>query len=317
MKKFKILIIENLFPSIINFLKSSLHFEFNFYEKPLDINFLNSIIKNYSILIIRSGTILQNEDFFKRAQFLKLIIRCGKGIDNINIEFCKKYFIEIFPIDNANTISVAEFTIGLILCLSKNIVQAHNNVIKKIWKRKNFTITNFNIEKKKIGFVGFGKIPLAIFNRLQSFGSLFYFYDPYIRSYPKNIVFISLKKLFKISDIISIHLPLTEETNQMINKKYFSLMKKTSFLINTSRGSVINEHDLFFHLKQNKIQGAALDVFQKEPLKKSHSFRNLKNIIFTPHIAGSTMNSEINFVKEIKKKLYLFYEKNKNRSCSN
>ena len=245
--------------------------------KKVDYNFLKKNIRGINVII--AGTEIYDEKVLKLASNLKAIYRIGVGTDNINLDFCKRNNIKIFTSKTDLSTGVAEHAIGLIFSAIKKIIEFDKNVKTKKWKKQT---TNL-LSNKKIGIIGLGKIGKKIYKLLKPF-KLKYFYNDEKRSNYSNIKFKSIKELFKICDIISIHLPFNKKTNRIINKKIFIQSNPNIILINTSRGEVINEIDLANFLLKNKKSIAALDVFQKEPYVGK--LQNLQNIILTPHVSG-------------------------------
>ena len=245
--------------------------------KKVDYNFLKKKISRINVII--AGTEVYDEKVLKLASDLKAIYRIGVGTDNINLDFCKKNNIKIFTSKTDLSTGVAEHAIGLIFSAIKKITEFDKNIKTKKWKKR----TTKLLSNKKIGIIGLGKIGKKIYKLLKPF-KLEYFYNDEIRYDYLDIKFKSIKELFKICDVITIHLPLNKKTNKIINKKIFIQSNPNIILINTSRGEVINETDLANFLFKNKKAFAALDVFQKEPY--FGKLQKLQNIILTPHVGG-------------------------------
>ena len=245
--------------------------------KKVDYNFLKKKISRINVII--AGTEIYDEKVLKLASNLKAIYRIGVGTDNINLDFCKKNNIKIFTSKTDLSTGVAEHAIGLIFSAIKKITEFDKNIKTKKWKKQ----TTKLLSNKKIGIIGLGKIGKKIYKLLKPF-KLKYFYNDEIRYDYLDIKFKSIKELFKICDVITIHLPLNKKTNKIINKKIFIQSNPNIILINTSRGEVINEIDLVNFLLKNKKAFAALDVFQKEPYVGK--LQKLQNIILTPHVGG-------------------------------
>tara|TARA_B100000242_G_scaffold291316_1_gene264411 strand:- start:2001 stop:2909 length:909 start_codon:yes stop_codon:yes gene_type:complete len=245
--------------------------------KKVDYNFLKKKISRINVII--AGTEVYDEKVLKLASDLKAIYRIGVGTDNINLDFCKKNNIKIFTSKTDLSTGVAEHAIGLIFSAIKKITEFDKNIKTKKWKKR----TTKLLSNKKIGIIGLGKIGKKIYKLLKPF-KLKYFYNDKKRYNYSNIKFKSIKELFKICDVITIHLPLNKKTNKIINKKIFIQSNPNIILINTSRGEVINETDLANFLFKNKKAFAALDVFQKEPY--FGKLQKLQNIILTPHVGG-------------------------------
>ena len=271
---------------------------------------LEKIIKDYDGLIVRNKTQL-NSDVLKNASNLRFIGRLGVGLDNIDTEFCKSKNIHVQPATGMNADSVAEYVISSSMFLIKKIPMFHNGTVKGNWPRT--TIKSAEINGKCIGIVGFGTIGRKVADYSLKNGLNVLAYDPYIKKLDdneKNYKLSSLENVFKDADIISLHLPLTEETKNLINKSSFSKMQKQPIIINTSRGSVVNENDLIDAYDQNLISGFALDVFENEPIKKDlyERITSEMNCILTPHISGVTTESNIRVSNFIVKKAIDFFK---------
>ena len=235
----------------------------------------------------------------------------GVGLDNIDTEFCKSKNIHVQPATGMNADSVAEYVISSSMSLIKKIPMFHNGTVNGNWPRT--TIKSAEINEKYIGIVGFGTIGRKVADYSLKNGLNVLAYDPYIKKLDdneKNYKLSSLENVFKDADIISLHLPLTEETKNLINKSSFSKMQKQPIIINTSRGSVVNENDLIDAYDQNLISGFALDVFENEPIKKDlyERITSEMNCILTPHISGVTTESNIRVSNFIVKKAIDFFK---------
>ncbi len=271
---------------------------------------LLEIIKDYDGLIVRNKTQV-NKNILSNAKNLKFIGRLGVGLDNIDTEFCKSKNIHVQPATGMNADSVAEYVISSSMSLIKKIPMFHNETVKGNWPRT--TIKSAEINGKCIGIVGFGTIGRKVADYSLKNGLNVLAYDPYIKKLDenkKNYKLSSLENVFKDADIISLHLPLTEETKNLINKSSFSKMQKQPIIINTSRGSVVNENDLIDAYDQNLISGFALDVFENEPIKKDlyERITSEMNCILTPHISGVTTESNTRVSNFIVKKAIDFFK---------
>jgi|TARA_B100001964_G_scaffold156494_1_gene171915 phosphoglycerate dehydrogenase-like enzyme len=304
----KILITEFMNQNSIRYLKKKFNVVYNknFWKNKKK---LENIISNFDAIIVRNKTQV-NESLLKQTNNLKFIGRLGVGLDNINTKYCKKRRIHVQPATGMNADSVAEYVIGSSLYLIKNISLLHDGTTNGLWPR---TLLNSREIKGKIfGLLGFGTIGKKVCKLAKNFGAEVVSFDPYInKSIQKkfNIKLLSFKKLIKISDIISIHLPLNDKTKNLIKYSTFTLMKKKPIIINSSRGSIVNENDLIRAYKKKLISGFALDVFNQEPVSKIFYKKIDKSIncIITPHIAGVTDESNIRVSDFIVKKLIKFF----------
>ncbi|KKR32848.1 MAG: D-3-phosphoglycerate dehydrogenase [Candidatus Gottesmanbacteria bacterium GW2011_GWC2_39_8] len=253
------------------------------------------IIPNQSeidAVFIRTYTKI-NSDFLDIYPNLKFIIRAGVGLDNIDSEECKKKNIRVFNSPGSNSNAVAELVISYILMLLRKMPRQINSLKQGKWRDKEFM--GEELKNKIVGLVGCGAIGKLIAKKLENFGvGKFVGFDPFLSEEglkENNIRKVELEELIKISDIITLHLPLTQETKNLISEKQFSLMKKNAFLINTSRGGIVNEKDLIKTLKEGKISGAALDVFENEP-NMNKELLEIENLIATPHIGAYTHEAD-------------------------
>ena len=239
--------------------------------------FLIKNIKDVDAVI--AGTEIYNDRILASAKKLKLISRIGVGIDNIDLKYCKKNKIKVLSSKTELSTGVAEHSLALIFSALKKINYFDRNLKKNIWKKKN---TNL-LYGKKIGIIGFGKIGKKIYNLTKPF-NLEYFYNDKIKIKNSNIRYKTIKEIFSICDIITLHLPFNKNTKNIIEKRILSNVRHKIIIINTSRGEIINENDLFRFLIKNKESVTCLDVFGKEPYKGN--LNKLSNIILTPHVSG-------------------------------
>ena len=305
----KILITEFINKNSLDELNNNFQIKFDekLWEKEEE---LLEIIKDYDGLIVRNKTQV-NKNILSNAKNLKFIGRLGVGLDNIDTEFCKSKNIHVQPATGMNADSVAEYVISSSMFLIKKIPMFHNGTVKGNWPRTK--IKSAEINGKCIGIVGFGTIGRKVADNSLKNGLNVLAYDPYIKKLDdneKDYKLSSLENVFKDADIISLHLPLTEDTKNLINKSSFSKMQKQPIIINTSRGSVVNENDLIDAYDQNLISGFALDVFKNEPIKKDlyERITSEMNCILTPHISGVTTESNIRVSDFIVKKAIDFFK---------
>lgn len=247
------------------------------------------LIPDMDALIVRNNTLV-NETILAASKQLKVIGRLGVGLNNINVELCKKKNITIIPATGANTVSVAEYVISCMLLLSRKVFNATKSVVAGDWPRTKF-MHGLELYNQTLGIIGLGSIGKAVATRAKSFDMNIISYDPLIKETSSEFSYIqmkSLEEIFTQSDIITLHIPLNADTKNLINKDKIQLMKKGSILINTSRGEVVDENALIASLKSHHLGGAALDVFNQEPLTKENAnkFKDISNLICTPHISG-------------------------------
>ena len=252
-------------------------------------NEIYPLLKDANGIIVRIGYL--DRKTIMSLNNLEVIGRTGVGVDNIDLEAANEKGIPVVITPGANTRSVAEHTLAFILALSKDL-----KVNDMEMHKGNYNIRNnckaFEILGKTLGIIGFGNIGQEVAKLCSSIGIKILIYDPFIK--PKIVEDMGfqfteqLELLLKKSDIISIHVPLTKDTAGMIGPKEFNIMKPGAIVVNCARGNIINEKALVEALKNNKINGAGLDVFSSEPINNSNPILEFKNVITTPHIAGLT-----------------------------
>jgi len=246
-------------------------------------------ISEAEIIVIRSATQLTKE-IIEKADNLKIIARCGVGVDNIDIEYAKSKNIKVTNSPSANLISVVELTTALIINAARKINLSDNHLKEGKWSRKEFI--GIELSGKQLGIIGFGKAGRLVSERMKSFGMSVAFYDPYVEDWDGPEKNLELDELLSSSDVISIHVIKTEETKNLISKEKLDLLKKSAILINTSRGGVVDEEYLIEMLRSNQLFGAGLDVYSEEPPKNIDNFVDI-NLITTPHIGASTSEAQL------------------------
>ena len=284
----KILIADEIADSAVKLLKADYDVVIHHYSP----NELLEEIYKFQALIVRSATKVPRLVIEKGIN-LKVIGRAGVGIDNIDIIAATEKKIAVVNSPQASTISVAEMALGFMLALSRKLIKGNQETKLGKWPKN--ALMGTELYAKTLGFVGCGRIGAEVAKRAQAFGMRCIAYDPYL---PKEIaksikvdLFDDLNQVLSSSDFISIHALLTDETYGMIGEKEISIMKPSSFVINCARGGIIDEKALYYALVNQKIQGAALDVFETEPVKENKLFE-LENVYVTPHIAASTIEAQ-------------------------
>ena len=246
-------------------------------------------IKDSEIVVIRSATKLTKE-VLDKAEQLKIIARCGVGIDNVDLDFAKSKNIFVTNSPSANLISVVELTVALIISVSRKLSLADSHLKKGEWNRSEFL--GYELYGKTLGIVGFGKAGRLVADRMKSFGMSIVFYDPYVTDWNGSEESVELYDLLRTADVVSIHVIKTKDTENLISKDMLDLLKPSSVIINTSRGGVLDEDYLFELLESEKIFGAGLDVYSNEPPKNVDRYNGL-NLVTTPHIGASTNEAQL------------------------
>ncbi len=255
------------------------------------------ILGDYVGLIIRSKTFV-DEELLKNANNLKFIGRAGAGLDLIDSEAVTKKNIQLFAANEGNRVAVAEHIIGMLLCLMNNIAVADREVRQGIWQREKNR--GYELMGKTVGIIGYGNNGSETAKRLWAFGCKVLAFDKFKSGFSDDFVSeSSMEAIFEQADIISLHIPLTDETAKMVNADFFAKFKKPIFLMNASRGEIVVLRDLADAINQKIVLGACLDVLENEKLNKLSPeqtvvFEQLKSsdrVVFSPHIAGWTFES--------------------------
>ena len=248
-------------------------------------------VGKYDALMVRSQTKITAR-VLAAAEKLQIVGRAGVGVDNIDVEAATERGVIVVNSPAGNTVAVAELTLGMMLALVRRLVPAHNTVSEGEWKRSAFM--GSELYGKTLGVIGTGKIGSEVVKRAQSFGMHVLGYDPFLssaRAAQMGIEASSMDDILARADFVSLHVPLTKETRHMINATKLALMKPTAILVNCARGGIIDESALYDALKNEKLGGAGLDVYETEPPTDS-PLRELPNVILTPHLGASTREAQ-------------------------
>ncbi len=276
------------------------------YEPKITRDELLSKIDRYDALVIRSRTKLDAE-VLGRASHLKVIGRSGSGIDNIDIRAANAKGIEVVSSPEALVEAVAEHVIGLMLALARGTATADAAMRSGRWEKERFV--GAELKGKTLGIAGLGRIGRRVAEIARAIGMTLLGYDVVEVSQETlaslGCRMVDLDTLFASSDFITLHVPLTTETRHMVDARRIALMKRNAFLVNTSRGEVIDEAALFRALREGEIGGAALDVFEREP--PGPEVNTVPNVIITPHIGGQTMDAQRNAVAIVGAKINQFF----------
>jgi D-3-phosphoglycerate dehydrogenase len=250
---------------------------------------LTDHIKDSEIVVIRSATKLTKE-VLDNAEKLKIIARCGVGVDNVDLEFAKSKNIFVTNSPSANLISVVELTVALIISASRKLSLADGHLKNGQWNRSEFL--GYELYGKTLGIVGFGKAGRLVAERMKSFGMSIVFYDPYVMDWNGSEKSLDLDDLLRTADVVSIHVIKTKDTENLLSKDKLDLLKQNSIIVNTSRGGVLDEDYLIELLESDKIFGAGLDVYSNEPPENVNRY-NCLNLVTTPHIGASTNEAQL------------------------
>ena len=241
-------------------------------------------------IIVRNRTQVDSE-LLDRAPNLKVVGRLGVGLDNIDLDACKSRNVVVCPATGANDVAVAEYAITAALVLLRGVWSATDRMIAGEWPRTD--LMGGEISGKRFGLIGFGSIARQVAARAQALGTQVAAFDPYLASDSpvwSGTAPVSIDELAATCDVISVHVPLTDETRNLVNADFIGRMRAGAVLINTARGGVVDESAAIEALRDGRLGGAALDVFESEPLDGDGgaAFAGVPNLLLTPHIAGIT-----------------------------
>lgn len=279
---------------------------------------LKEKLKTTDALIVRSGTRI-TRDLLEGEVGLKLIARAGIGVDNVDVAAATDRGIVVMNAPAGNATTTAEHTIALIFSLARHIPQAYNRLKEGHWDRKSFIGRELN--GKTLGIVGLGNVGSLVARIAQGIPMRILGYDPYIN--PERLkgmevtLLEDLRELLKNSDIISLHIPLTDKTRGLIGERELKLMKPTALLINCARGGIVDELALDRALREGWIAGAALDVFAEEPPPPDHPLLKNEKVIFTPHLGASTYEAQLKVAIEVAEQVRDFFLKGEIRNAVN
>lgn len=264
----------------------------------ISTNELHLHVSKLEGIVIRSR-LRMDEDFLSIIPDLKFIARSGAGMENIDEDYCQARGIMLFNAPEGNMNAVAEHALGMLLALFNNIPRADTEVRQGTWRREENR--GIELEGKTVGIIGYGNNGSQFAKVLSGFGIRILAYDKYKSGFSnENVVEVNLETIQEQSDVLSLHIPLTDETKYMVDRQFMSAFNKSFFLINLSRGKVVKTEDLLSGLKSGKIQGACLDVLEYESssfekITETNAFQEelmrMDNVLFSPHVGGWTEES--------------------------
>jgi D-3-phosphoglycerate dehydrogenase len=315
MGTFKVLALDNLQAVGIDFLRS----------EGIDVDVagkknaeeLKEMINSYDAIIVRSGTKVPAE-VLAGVDRLKVIGRAGIGVDNIDISAATKNGVVVMNTPGGNTVTTAEHTISLMMSLMRNIPQAARSMKNGKWEKSKFM--GSEISDKAIGIIGLGNIGKIVADRANGLKMIVLGYDPYISSEDGarlGVELVSLEELFKRSDVVTVHTPLTPETKGIINKENIAKMKDGVYIINCARGGIVNEADLVEAVNSGKVAGAAIDVYPQEPPPADSLVLGSDRIICTPHLGASTVEAQEKVALQIAEQIVDYLQRNTIRNSVN
>ena len=316
MAKRRILIADNLDQDGVDILNASGLFEVD-YRKKTSREELEAIIPEVEGLIIRSASKV-DQALVEKAKNLKVVIRAGVGVDNIDIAACSQKGIVVMNAPAGNSISTAEQAIALMFALARKIPQAHASMKEKKWEKSKFQ--GSQLTGKTLGVVGLGRIGKEVLKRAKGLQMKVLGFDPYIPAEnlaSLEVELVPIDVLLRQSDFITVHTPLTDATKGLINEKNLSLLKPGVRVINCARGGIYDEAAIVKGMKEGIIAGAGLDVFVEEPLPATSELYNFDDIILTPHLGASTDEAQIEVAKETAESMVAYFKNGVARNSLN
>jgi len=260
---------------------------------------LLSVVSGYEALIVRSRTHVTAE-VLEAGTRLKVVGRAGVGVDNIDVETARQRGVVVLNAPGGNVISAAEFAFALMLALVRRIPQADASLRAGRWERSRFRGSELN--GKTLGLIGAGRIGSEVAKRAQAFGMQVVVHDPCVspeRAREMGVELMTLAALLQSADVVSIHTPLNDETRGLIGSDQLKLMKPTAYLVNAARGGVVDEVALAAALEEKNLAGAALDVFEQEPVSADHPLLKLENVVAVAHLGAATHEAQMHSGIEI------------------
>ncbi len=311
----KIVIIENIHKDGLKILDNRPEYEYELINDVSEENLIKRL-PSFDACTLRVSKL--NENILKHCSKLKIISRHGVGYDNIDLKYIKKKDITLLITAKANAVAVAEHVIYMMLSISKSVNKYDEEVRVGNFKKNASNIETLELFQKEMLIVGFGRIGKSLIKRCLGFDMKINVYDPFvnkeeIKDFGGNKI-DNLETGLESCDYLSLHVPLTEKTKNLINYEKIKSMKKKAIIINTSRGGIINEIDLDKALKNNIIFGAGLDVFEKEPIDKNNPLIDNKKVLLSPHSATFTNECKSRMAIETTKNIIDFFENKLDKS---
>ena len=295
-----VLICDPISPKGIDYFKQQPAFTVKVLDKRLPEAELVPLVAETEAMVVRSETKVTRK-VIEAAPKLRVIGRAGVGVDNVDVEAATQRGIVVMNTPSGNTISTAELTFSMLMALARKIPQAHASMKAGEWNRKSFQ--GVELYGKTLGILGMGRIGSEVARRAIAFGMQVLAFDPYLslsRAKALQVELVEqLDELYPRADFITVHMPLSDETKGMLNTAAFAKMKKGVRLLNCARGGIINEADLYAAIKSGQVAGAALDVYEQEPLPNEFPLRELPQVVMTPHLGASTEEAQENVGIEV------------------
>lgn len=293
----RILVSDSLSDEGLNILKSA---GFQVDHKPeISQEDIAKEIENYDALVIRSRTTVTPE-IIKNGKNLKVVGRAGVGLDNVDVATATQHGVIVMNTPGGNTVSTAEHTMAMLTSLARSIPQADRSMHEGRWDKKKFV--GVELFGKTLGICGMGRIGSEVVKRALAYGMKVLAYDPFINEEAVKrlgVTKATVDEICQNADFITVHSPLNAQTRNLLNKERFAMMKKGVRVLNCARGGIVDEQALLEGLQNGTVAGAALDVFEVEPLPADHPFRSMDNVIMTPHLGAATSEAQEGVAREI------------------
>jgi D-3-phosphoglycerate dehydrogenase len=291
----RIIVCDPISPKGIALLQQRPEFNVTVLPKPPTEAELLPLVADATALVVRSETKITKK-VIEAAKQLRVVGRAGVGVDNVKVEDATQHGIVVMNTPGGNTVTTAELTFTMLLSLARLVPQAHASMVAGKWDRKELGKSGIEIQGKTLGILGMGRIGSEVAKRAIAFGMRVIAYDPYLteeRAKAIGAEFASeADHVYREADFITVHMPVTKETKDMLNAAAFAKMKPGVRIVNCARGEIIVEADLIAALESKKVAGAAMDVFAEEPLPADHPYRKQPNLILTPHLGASTKEAQ-------------------------
>src|SRR2546423_5230789 len=308
MPNFKVLLLDGIDPAGVDVIRRSKSIEPIVHDKIAREKLLQ-IVADADGVIVRSSTNVDRE-LMQKAKRLKVIGRAGVGVDNVDIDAATESGILVMNSPGGSTTTTAEHTVAMLFALARNIPQAYRTLKNHEWEKNKFK--GVELAGKTLGVIGLGRIGSEVARKCQAMGMNVIAFDPFINPdahLSSGFNLVEVQKVFEEADFITVHVPLTDTTRNLINKDTMATMKDGVRLLNCARGGIINEHDLYDALKSGKVAGAAFDVFEVEPNTES-PLLELDHFIATPHLGASTVEAQRKVSEDICRQVSDFLLKN-------
>ena len=308
MPDYKVLLLDGIDPAGVAIIEQCNSIEAIVRDK-ISRDQLLSVVADADAIVVRSGTAVDRE-LIQKAKQLRVIGRAGVGVDNVDVDAATERGVLVMNSPGGSTTTTAEHTIAMLFALARNIPQACKTLKNRQWEKNKFK--GIELSGKTLGVIGLGRIGSEVARKCQAIGMKVVAFDPYINPdahLSSGLQLVELQQLFQQADFITVHVPMSENTRNLINKSTIAGMKDGVRLLNCARGGIINERDLYDALKSGKVAGAAFDVFEVEPNTES-PLLELDNFIATPHLGASTIEAQRKVSEDICRQVCDYLVKN-------